>query len=153
MIRQQFLPIPTTTSRTFDEAFKTHERSGRSPPGHDPFLPQLRQTILCYQKTIFHRLQTLNAFLRPHLQNTWTQMDTVPVGHVHKRNSKFADLDEILIDIETTLTSIIHRNLENQDLKNMQPSDDIWNLPEILVYPGLPQVEHNTAPSYTRTRH
>jgi hypothetical protein len=25
----------------------------------------------------------------------------------------------------------------------MQPPDDIWNLPEILIYPGRPQVEHN----------
>jgi hypothetical protein len=92
---------------------------------------------------IFQRLQTLNAFLRPHLQNTWTKMDTVPVGHVHKRNSKFAYLDEILVDIKTTLTLVIHRNQNNADFQKMQPSDNIWNLPEILVHPGRPQVEHN----------
>jgi hypothetical protein len=95
------------------------------------------------KKAIFQRLQTLNAFLRPHLQNIWTKMDTVPVGHVHKRNSKFADLDEILVDIETTLTSVIHRNQDNTDFQKMQPSDDIWSLPEILVYPGHPPVHHN----------
>jgi hypothetical protein len=70
-------------------------------------------------------------------------MDTVPVGHVHKRNAKFADLDEILVDIESTLTSVIHRFQENQALIKMQPRDDVWNLPEILVYPGRPQVDHN----------
>jgi hypothetical protein len=71
------------------------------------------------------------------------KMDTIPVGHVHKRNPKFADLDEILVDIETTLTSVIHRNQDNTDFKKMQPPDDIWSLPEILVYPGHPQVDHN----------
>jgi hypothetical protein len=69
-------------------------------------------------------------------------MDTVPVGHVHKRNPKFADLDDILLDIETTLTSVIHHILENPELQKVQPDPDIWNLPEILIYPGRPQVEH-----------
>jgi hypothetical protein len=53
-----------------------------------------------------------------------------------------SDLDKILLDIETTLSCVIHRNLENPELKKIQPDDDIWNLPEILIYPGRPQVEH-----------
>jgi hypothetical protein len=77
-------------------------------------------------------------------------MDTFPVGHVHKRNPKFADLDEILLDIETTLISVIHRNLENPELKKIRPDDDIWNLPEILIYPGHPQVEHKGTMAHSK---
>jgi hypothetical protein len=127
------------SKETFDEVFKTHERSGRSPQVMIGFSLRSGKPFSAIKKAILQRLQTLNAFLRPHLQNTWSKMDTVPVGHVHKRNPKFADLDEILVEIETTLTSVIHRNQDNTELQKIQPSDDIWSLPEILFTPDAPK--------------
>jgi hypothetical protein len=85
----------------------------------------------------------LAAFIRPHLINTWNSIHTVTSAQVHHRSPKFSDLTEVRTDIADSCTHIIHAQKDMPKFKEIQTDKNIWRIPEILVYPGCPQVQHN----------
>ena len=98
---------------SFDAAFGLTSVGGACPKVWVGFEIQAGISIGHLRKVIKNDFVNENAWLHPHLCNTWSSFDIINIGFIHHKHPRFADRDELKDTVNTWFAHQASDNLHD----------------------------------------